>query len=112
MNVGDRVNVFDVSWSFGIYNGQYRHRIPLGNIRKNLVVVKTGLSIMKNPYGKTTGEYREQNDLLVTDKHGNFWFIQSRFCELVNKEIEVRYYCDGKDVTDSISDETKKDLRS
>ena len=38
-------------------------------------------------------------------------FIHTNCLEPADKKIELRYFCDGKDVTDSISDETKQNLR-
>lgn len=111
MKIGDKVNVIDVSYSFGICDGKYfKYGLPFGH-RSNLTIIETGLFIMETAGGETTGKFRQQNDLLVTDEKGNFWFTQSRFCKLVNKEIEIRYFCDGEDVTDSISDETKRNLK-
>lgn len=113
MKKGDKVNVKDGSYGFGIQNGQYCTWLNnQDNSRKNLTVVETGLSVMKQAGKISYGEFRQQNDLLVTDEQGNFWFAQSRFCELVNKEIEVRYFCDGADITDSVSDETKRNLKA
>lgn len=37
-------------------------------------------------------------------------FTHTRYLEPVDKKIELRYFCDGQDVTDSISDETKRNL--
>lgn len=108
--VGDKVNVYDGSYSFGVYDGEYCGSIPHPNCRDNLTIVKTGLSVMERAEGKRHGEYREVCDLLVTDSSDGFWFIRSDFCRLIDKKIELRYYCDGQDVTDSISEETKRNL--
>ncbi len=44
--------------------------------------------------------------------YGGSWAFPFFVLEVVEpaKEIEVRYFCEGKDVTDSISNETKKNL--
>lgn len=112
LKVGDKVNVEDVSWSFGIYKGRYSPRMPYGKQGEVFIVIQTGLDVMKDSDGARTGSLFEQCDLLVTDEHGGYWFTQSENCKLVNKEIEVRYFSDGKDVTDRISDETKRNLKS
>jgi len=111
--VGDRVNVYDGSWSFGIYNGKYCGCMPHKpfEIRQNLLVIETNLSVMENANGGRQGQYSEICDLLITDEGGNFWFIRSEFCKSANKEIEIRYFADGKDVTNKISNKTKRNLR-
>ena len=109
MKVGDKIKIRDYSYGFGVYGGKF---CSTGYIKFAgvLTVIRTGLYAMKNADGTTHGEFYQQNDLLVTDGKGNFWFVQSRFCELVDKEVKVRYICDGKDVTSSISEETKRNL--
>lgn len=113
--IGDKVNVEDGSYSFGVYSGRFSSSVPYGGngeLRKNLTVVETNLSAMRDATGDRTGEYFAVNDLLITDGKGNFWFTQSRFCEPVDKEIEIRYFSDGEDITDEISEETKRNLKS
>ena len=111
MKIGDKVNVFDRSYGFGVCNGQFvREGIPIG-LTDNAVIVQTNLFVMQNVDGDRYGRYREQNDLIVRDIRGGLWFTQSRFCKLVGKKIDVRYFCGGKDITDSISDETKRNLQ-
>lgn len=39
-------------------------------------------------------------------------FTHTRWLDPVHKKIEVRYFCDGQDITDSVSDETKRNLHS
>lgn len=111
--IGDRVNMRDGSWSFGIYNDEYCHHVPnKPEIRQNLLVIKTNLTVMEEADGDRTGHYSEVCDLLVTDENSGFWFTRSDLCNPVDKKIEVRYFSDGKDITNEISDETKQNLRS
>lgn len=103
---GDKVKVRDRSYNFGIDCGEYSTSIGHGN----LTVVATGLTAMRGGH-RLFGEYTQVCDLLVTDGNGGFWFTQTRFCEAVDKKIEIRYFCDDEDVTDQISDETKRNLQ-
>ncbi|GAH61144.1 unnamed protein product [marine sediment metagenome] len=105
---GDKINVLDRSWSFGIVNGRYTSYIPM----RNLTILKTNLCVMENAYGDKGGEYSQICDLLVTDGKENFYFTPSRLCESADKEIIIRYFSDGKDVTNQISDETKRNLKA
>lgn len=109
MNIGDKVNITDDSYGFGIQDGKLIKRL---SFRGNLTIIQTGMYVMRDANSTTRGEYRQQNDLLVTDGNGNFWFTQSRFCKPIDKKIEVKYFCDGEDITDSISDETKQAVRA
>jgi hypothetical protein len=111
MNVGDKVNINDGSWGFGVRDGQYCHSTSCGNNRKNLTVVAVGLYAMKDNTDNRHGEFSAVNDIAVTDGHGSVWFTQSRFCELVDREIEVRYFRNGEDVTGFIADEAKRKPR-
>ena len=111
MKIGDKINVRDGSYGFGIRNGEViQYLNNMDDSRKNLTIVKTGLYVMSDADEPRHGAYSRVNDLLVTDGNGNFWFTQSRLCELVDKEIKVKYICNGVDVTGSISDETKRNL--
>lgn len=105
LKVGNKVNMFDRSWAFGIRNGEYTSYVPM----KNLIIVKTHLDVMEHVDGDRTGQYSEICDLLVMDDNG-YYFVPSRFCKLAVGEIEIRYFFDGKDVTDKISDKTKRNL--
>ncbi len=102
--IGDRINVVDGSYGFAIYNSEFKKIIPK-NMRSNVVVVATGLSVNKH-----TDRFDVNCDLMVADERGNYVFIRSNLCEAVDKQIELRYFCDGNDVTDNISNETKKNL--
>ena len=88
--VGDKVNIFDGSYCFGIQNGKYSDYCDCRDgSRNNLTVVATDLSVVKlRDYSNAeqnnlSGEFSAVNDLLVTDGRGNFWFTQSRFCRPV-----------------------------
>lgn len=105
--IGDKVNVKDRSYGFGIQGGEYTSLIPM----ENLTVIKIDLQTTRNIFGKTSGAFSELCDLLVADNDG-FYFIPSQDCKPVDKEIEIRYFSDGKDVTDQISDETKRNLKA
>lgn len=107
--VGDKVKVGDRSYGFGIDGGEYARGAPY---LESLTIVATGLDVMMHANGKKEGRYTEVNDLLVTDGKDGYWFTQSRFCKPVEKKIEIRYFSDGRDVTDRISDETKRNLRA
>lgn len=109
MKIGDKVTMRDGSYSFGIQDGQYGsiHGID----ERVLAIVQTGLHVMRDYRGRTSGTFNTICDLLITDGEGNFFFAQSRSVEPVAKKIEVRYYCEGDDVTNRISDETKRNLR-
>jgi hypothetical protein len=108
--VGDKVNIKDVSYSFGFSNGEFNGFIPFDQ-RENLTIIETGLSVTTKANGYIDSIHYMVNDLALTNGEGGFWFTQSRFCEPVDKQIEVRYFCNGRDVTDNISEETKRNLR-
>ena len=109
LKVGDVVDIKDPSWSFGIKNGEYSCGASDGRL-DNLTVIGTGLNTMNHANDDRTGQYTAICDILVTDGGNGFWFTQERFCEVVSPEIEVKYFCDGEDVTDSISSQTKRNL--
>ena len=102
--IGDKVTMTDHSYNFGVNNGQWNTDCPTG---RNLSVIKTDLSAKRS-----NSSFDDYCDLLVTDGDGGFWFVLSGLCKLVDKKIEVRYFCDDKDVTDKISDETKENLKA
>lgn len=105
--IGDKVNIRDRSYGFGIENNRYTSSIPM----KNLTIIETGLQVMGNADGQVkSGSFCEVCDLLVKNDVG-YYFIPSQDCKLINKEIIIRYFSDGKDVTDQISDETKRNLK-
>lgn len=108
LKAGDKVDMFDRSWAFGIENGEYTSYVPM----KNLIIVQINLNVMEDASGQNSGQFSEVCDLLVTNGIGDFYFVPSRFCKPVNKKIEIRYFSDGKDMTDQISDETKRNLKT
>lgn len=104
---GEIVVVMDNSYNFGVQHDSYRG--THGVFGDPLRVVEIGLSVMKDPLrNSTTGEFCAICDLLVTDERGGFWFVSSRLVKQTKKKIEVRFVCDGEDVTDDMSEETKK----
>ena len=105
--IGDKINVVDGSWAFGIRNDKYTENIPLSN-REGLTVIQTEICVCRPCLFYPVGNC----DLLVTDCDGGYFFAISDLCELAGKKIELRYFCDGKDVTDDISSEAKKNLKT
>ena len=102
---GDKVNIYDGSYVFGIKNGGYSTYCDSRNDnRKNLTVVETGLSVVELRYKDSkyndechlSGPYSAVNDLLVTDNNGSFWFTQSRFCNPVEPNHHI--VIDGKTI--------------
>lgn len=102
---GDKVNIHDGSYTFGIKGREYS--IWCNNedgSRNNLTVIETGLSVVElkfkdSIYGDSanlSGPYCAVNDLLVTDNNGNFWFTQSRFCNPAEPNHNI--IIDGKTV--------------
>ncbi len=99
---GDKVNIRDGSYVFGIQDGEYKnHCSNFGGSRNNLTVVKTGLYVVKlknyehSEQNHLSGEFSAVSDLLVTDNKGSFWFTQSRFCKPAEHHIVI----DGKSIT-------------
>jgi len=84
---GDKVDIRDGSWIFGIQDGEYKeHCNNRDGSRENLTVIETDLSVarLEGIFGDKndlSGEFSAVNDLLVTDNKGSFWFTQSRFCK-------------------------------
>ncbi len=102
---GDKINVIDGSWAFGIKDSKYTDYVAF-KYREGLTVIQSELCVCRPESGYDV----ENCDLLVTDGGRNYFFVQSDLCESVDKKIEIRYFCDGKDVTDNISEETKRNL--
>jgi len=102
-NAGDKVNIHDSSYIFGIKKGEYSGYCNCrDDNRNNLTVVATDLSVVKlreYPGAKQnnlSGRFTAVNDLLVTDGNGSFWFTQSRFCKPVDTGHNI--VIDGKTV--------------
>ncbi len=103
--IGEKIEIVDSSYGFAIYGDEFEMHVPI-NMKSNITVIATGLAV--NKHGDS---WDEACDLMVTDGNGNYAFAQSRLCKSVGKQIEVRYFCNGKDVTDDISGETKRNLK-
>ncbi len=101
---GNEVTINDGSFSFGIYNNEYHESLARSMRDAVLTVVATELDVLRGH------SHDDPCDLLVTDNEGNFSFVQSCLCNPIDKEIELRYFCDGIDITDKISDKTRKNL--
>ena len=114
IKVGDKVTIRDVSWSFGIYKGHYSDEIPdkYEDDEISMTVMAVGLEAIRDLSLDQGGEYSAVNDLLVTDGDDNYWFTQSQFVRKIyeEKNITVKYLCNGEDVTDKISTQTKRNL--
>lgn len=102
--IGDKIEITDGSYAFAIYNGKFEKHLPV-NMKSNITVATINLAVEK--HGDT---FSEGCDLMVTDGDGNYAFTQSRLCKSVETQIEIRYFCNGEDVTDAISEETKSNL--
>lgn len=109
LKIGDKVRITDGSYCFGILNGRYVEHTDFA-CRDHLTIVAIGLSVMEDYSKETQGEYSAVNDILVTDGEENYWFTQSRFAVNVDKKIEVRYFCEDEDITNQVSNETKRNL--
>ncbi len=95
LKIGDKVDIIDGSYVFGIRNGRYTASCNHQNgDREGLTVVDTGLKTMKDYTDKTTGESCAVCDILVTNNEGNYWFTQSSLVELCKHTIVI----DGKKI--------------
>jgi len=100
IKVGDRVDVFDAPYVFGVCNGKYTHKCQ-GAFQKNLLVIATGLSLRR-----VGGSSYFIANTLLTDSMGNYWFVHRTDCRLVNHIIVI----DGKKI--EISHESWENLRT
>ena len=106
LRVGDRVNVVDGSYAFGIKNGKYYGNISNNNReRYNLVVVNVGLDV--DTYCEET-----KLDLLVTDGHGNFWFVLSNGCKLIPQMHKISIGDKEFEISDESYEAFKKQFQS
>ena len=107
LRVGDRINCRDGSYCFGIKDGEYcSHISNINSDRDNLKIVSVGIAA-KEKYifqGNDTGQYC---DILATDGHGDFWFLQSNTCKLIPQMHTIKL--DGKEI--EISDESFENLK-
>lgn len=62
--------------------------------------------------GIVEGFYESHVWVMFDSKYRGGWNIPFFVLEVIEpaKTIEVKYFCDGKDITDSISEETKQNL--
>ncbi len=105
-NVRDQIEVYDGSWSFGIVDGKISS-LTFTKDKAPYTVVNTGLNVMRHSEGTRKGIFEEKCDLLVKDKEGNFWFVQSRLSE---KYVETHpIIIDGKTI--NISEESYQSLK-
>ena len=79
--IGDKIDVRDGSWSFGVANGKYANHVAY-EYRKGLTVIQSELCVQR----KSICHSSENCDLLVTDGDGNYFFVPSDLCELVDKK--------------------------
>ena len=104
---GDKVNVTDGSYGFGIMGGEFTDE-PLHGMKNqreglNCTIVETGLSILM--HDKLS---EDVVDTLVTNEAGDYFFYQSEYCELADRVI----FIDGKRIPISAKsfNELKKQL--
>ena len=113
LQVGDRVDMHDCSYCFGVQNGEYTTWCDNRNgDREGLTVVKTRLSVLGETNSHTISKigraFDEVCDILVTNNDGGYWFTQSRFVNLCEPEHTVSF--DGGDIV-TISDQSYRELR-
>jgi hypothetical protein len=102
---GDRINVTDGSWVFGVCDGEYQNGISNGgNNRDHLLVVSDGLQVSNN--GTGDGMKDDPCQVLATNGNGDFWFVPEKHCRLVDKH---RITIDGKDI--DLSEESFNELK-
>ncbi len=84
LKIGDKVEVLDPSYLFGVMNGHYNE--PYHNDRPwdgPFTVIATKLNtIMQNDKMMFNGQLAVA-DILITDDDGGFWFAQSCFLKRV-----------------------------
>lgn len=85
LKAGDKVDIRDGSYSFGIKNGEYSIGLLTGSdsLRTGLTVVQTDLCVKRDLHDAT-----KICDILV-EKDGNFWFALSRFADLAEHIIII-----------------------
>ena len=109
-DVGMKVQLMDSSYAFGIYGGRFSSSPWDGKNTSQTVfsVVDVQYVLVRNCYRQMP--QTQDCNVLITDNKGGFWFVPMEFLEPADKEIEVKYFCNGEDVTDSISEETRRNL--
>ncbi len=113
LQVGDKVNMYDGSYCFGIQHGRFTTWCSHANgEREGLLVADTDLEVLGEAddltASKIGGEFNEVCDILVTNNNGGYWFTQSRLVRLCELEHTVSF--DGGDVV-TISDQSYQALR-
>lgn len=107
LKVGDKVDMFDGSYAFGVNKEQYSTNCNARNgDRDGLTVVRTGLRVSGQAYESTSGASTRVCDVLVTNSEGGFWFTQSRFLKLCNEHTIT---IDDQEIT--ISDKSYQELK-
>ena len=105
--VGDKIEMFDGSYAFGIKDGMYdvlsycQSKGPFTIIRVNLSTL--GFTVRPNK----SGRFDRTADILITDNNGGFWFVPSRFARLISPMHTITIA--GKDI--EISDESYRNLK-
>jgi len=95
LKVGDKVDMKDGSWSFGVNKGEYSGSPNNFNgDRDGLTVIETDLRVMKDCNDDKSGTFSGISDILVTDGKSGFWFAKSSQCKLCDHTIEI----DGKKI--------------
>ncbi|HDY88364.1 MAG TPA: hypothetical protein ENH82_09675 [bacterium] len=95
LKTGDKIDITDGSYVFGICNGQYsEHCNHQNGDREGLTVIAVDLHAMADCREPTSGEFSNVCDILATDNEGNYWFIRSDFVQLCNHTITI----DGKKI--------------
>lgn len=106
LKIGDKIRIFDTSYSFGIREGEYSE--PMYSLKKEiLTVIATGLFVARKPLSGKFGDKCTIADILVTDNNGNYWFIQSERVKRISPEHTITI--DDKEIT--ISDESFQALK-
>lgn len=107
LKVGDRVEITDWSYAFGIKDGKFNEHFyshPAGG--KPLIVVKVDLKVTGNANQRMSSGKLVITDLLITDNDGNFWFVTSFLTERISHTVTF----DGGEVIE-ISDESFEALK-
>ncbi len=108
LKVGDKIEMFDGSYAFGVKNGRYdtlsccQSKRPFTVIRVNL----STLSYTQRP--NVPGQFDRTADILITDSNNGYWFVPSRFARLISTHTVT--FDNGKAI--AISDESYEALKN
>ena len=108
LKAGDKIRMTDVSYSFGVKDGEYNQLLQ--SERKRLfTVVKTNLLVARKSAVnfEKLGKPSTIADTLITDNNCGFWFVQSKGIKQIPPEHTI--IIDGKAV--NISDEAYQSLK-